>query len=274
MNPFKGKVAIVTGGASGIGRAICERLGTEGANVIIADIDKAGAEQVATLIASAGGTAQASRLDVTSPEAIEALVDKTIAEKGRLDYMFNNAGIAVHGEVRDIDYETWEKILNINLRGVIYGTTAAYKRMVEQGSGHIINTASLLGLLWGIGLATPYAATKHAIVGLSTSLRTEGKGLGVKVSVVCPGFIKSGLYDAATVAKAGNQEFFERVLPFPRMDTDKAVDEIFKGVERNKAIIAFPFSARVMWLANRVNANFIGWFTGGTLKRFREIRKG
>ncbi len=191
MDIFRDKVAIVTGGASGIGHMLCQELCRLGALVVVADVDSRGAEEVASAILKAGGRARAAFLDVSRVESVRGLVDEILSEHGRLDYMFNNAGIAIVGELRDMSLEHWQRIIDVNLWGVIYGTTAAYSIMARQGSGHIINTASLAGLI-GYPASTAYAATKSAVIGLSTSLRAEAAGLGVKVSVVCPGYVQTG----------------------------------------------------------------------------------
>src|ERR1700693_5234198 len=126
---FHNSVAIVTGGASGIGRALCEELARRGAIAVVADIDYAGAQAVASAINAIGGRASAALLDVTRAADVARLVDDTARAPGRLDYMFNNAGIGVAGEVRDLSLDDWLKCIDINLWGVIYGTTAAYAAM-------------------------------------------------------------------------------------------------------------------------------------------------
>lgn len=271
MKIFRDRTAIVTGGASGLGRAVCEELGRQGTAVTVADINGDGAREVAERIAASGGQAAASPLDVTSEEQVRELVRRTARERGRLDYMFNIAGIAIQGEARDMGPEHWRRILDVNLMGVLHGTTAAYARMVEQGSGHIVNMSSLLGIL-GFGLSVAYGTTKHAIVGLSTSLRAEGAGLGVKVSVVCPGFVQTGLYDAATITRADRDAFYAQV-PFKKMDPDRAALLTLRGVARNRGIIVFPFHARLLWLFQRLNPDAMDMANRSMMRNFRKIRR-
>ena len=255
---FKDKVAIVTGGASGIGQALCEELGRRGAKVVAADIHQERAERVVAAISATGGKAEAARLDVTRSEEVQKLVDRTGSGHGRLDYMFNNAGIATLGEVRDMTPEQWERIIQINLMGVVYGTTAAYSRMVKQGFGHIVNTASQAGL-YPVSGTTSYALTKHGVVGLSTSLRTEGAGLGVKVSVICPGPVVSRIVEDATRVGKYERDVFSEVPQFMLMDTAKATRVILRGVARNRAIIVFPFLARYLWWLHRISPAIPGF---------------
>jgi NAD(P)-dependent dehydrogenase (short-subunit alcohol dehydrogenase family) len=249
---FKDKVAIVTGGGSGIGQALCEELGRRGARVVAADVNLERAEQVAAGISETGGQAEATHLDVTRSDDIQKRIDQTVSNQGRLDYMFNNAGIATLGEVRDMTPEQWDRIIQINLMGVVYGTTAAYSLMVKQGFGHIVNTASQAGL-YPVALTTSYALTKHGVVGLSTSLRAEGAGLGVKVSVICPGPVASRIVDDATRLGAYEKDVFTEVPSFMLMDASKAARVILKGVARNRAIIVFPFLARYLWWLHRIS---------------------
>ncbi len=256
MDKFKDKVALVTGGASGIGQALCEELARRGAAaVVVADVNVEGARGVAEAITAAGGRARAAELDVTQAKAVQALVEQTASEHGRLDYMFNNAGIGMTGEVRDMTLDHWRHIVDVNLWGVIYGTTSAYRVMVEQGFGHIVNTASAAGLV-SSPLTTAYTTTKHGVVGLSTSLRAEGAGLGVKVSVVCPGYIRTGIGDAmvyVTKTEDGAEPF--DVSAFTFMEPDDCARVILRRLERNKAIITVTGFARVLWWLNRLNPN-------------------
>ncbi len=185
MRTFDGAVAIVTGGASGIGRALAEALAGRGATVVLGDLQAELAEEVASGIRSRGGAATATELDVADYSAVERLVRAAAENHGRLDYIFNNAGIGISGGIDLYQLEDWYRVLDVNLRGVVHGVHAAYPVMCEQGFGHIVNTASMAGLIT-TPMMVSYIATKHAVVGLSTALRIEAKAKGVNVSVLCP----------------------------------------------------------------------------------------
>lgn len=270
MNDFRDKVTIVTGAASGIGQAISEALGEAEAFVVIADVNLAGAQKVASFINGKGGKATASQLDVTSAEDVQRLLDETVATYGRLDFIFNNAGVGVGGEARDLSLADWRHIVDVNLMGVIYGTAAAYKVMVKQGYGHIVNTASLAGLL-GAPFMVPYSATKHAVVGLSKSLRAEAADLGVKVTAVCPGFIQTNIFDASPMRRINKEDMLKQI-PFKLMEAKEAARIILRGVARNKAMIVFPGYAKFFWFLSRISAKLIAPLDRKTVKDFRATR--
>jgi NAD(P)-dependent dehydrogenase (short-subunit alcohol dehydrogenase family) len=268
---FQNKVALVTGGASGIGRALCEELARRGAVAVVTDIHFEGAEAVAAAIIANGGRAAAARLDVTRAEDAQRVVEETVREHGRLDYMFNNAGIGVGGEVRDLSLEHWRQAIDINLWGVIHGTAAAYPVMLRQGSGHIVNTASAAGLVGEPGL-TAYSMTKSAVITLSTALRAEAEEFGVRASVVCPGFVDTAIYENAIGVKVDKDKFLAK-LPVRLVSAPDAARAILRGVERNQAIIVFPFYARLMWWLIRLHPGALRRFRRKTLADLRAMRE-
>jgi NAD(P)-dependent dehydrogenase (short-subunit alcohol dehydrogenase family) len=253
MDYFKDKIALVTGGASGMGRAVCEQMARHGAMLVVADIHHAGAQEVAESILAAGGQARAANLDVTQREDVYDLVNQTAQEHGRLDLIFNNAGIGILGDERDKTLDHWKKIIDVNLLGVLHGTTAAYPLMVKQGFGQIVNMASMAGYIPS-PMDAAYGTTKHAVVGLSVSLRDEAADLGVKVNAVCPGFIKTPIIFNTPILNVDySREDMEEDLPeFLFMEVNKAGTAILKGIARNRAMIVFPFHARLAWWMMRL----------------------
>jgi NAD(P)-dependent dehydrogenase (short-subunit alcohol dehydrogenase family) len=224
------RVAIVTGGGSGIGAAISRALGARADTVVVADIDGASAQRVADEI---GGSA--SKVDVRDGEAVQALVDETVAAHGRLDLIFNNAGIGIGGDATELTTAHWDRIIDINLRGVTNGVAAAYPVMAKQGSGHIINTASIAGLIASPYL-TPYVATKHAVVGLSLALRGEAKAHGVGVTAVCPGWTDTPILDSGRL-----------------YSPEALAQDILEAIAQNKALLVTPAKFRALWRLSRVS---------------------
>ena len=272
------RIAIITGAASGIGRALAGALTARGDTVVLADIDGDGADGAARELAREGpGTATAAVVDVRDAAAVQALVDSTRERHGRLDLMVNNAGVGVGGEVRELLLAHWDRVIDVNVRGVVHGIHAAYPVMIAQGSGHILNTASLAGLVPS-PLLTPYAMTKHAVVGLSLSLRGEAAAHGVRVTVVCPGFVDTPMLDKQgpedlprpTLLNGRGREYFRHLQPrfYP---ADRLAQDIVRGIDRNSALVIAPRSARVAWqlwryapvLVNQVTQRQLAWARAG-----------
>ncbi|MBI3769580.1 MAG: SDR family oxidoreductase [Deltaproteobacteria bacterium] len=257
---FDGGVAIITGGASGIGRALGEALAERGADVVLADVQRELVDDVAAQMRSRGLKASAAYLDVVDHDSVKRLVDETKKERGRLDYMFNNAGIGAGGELIDHTMENWNRILDVNLKGVIHGVHVAYPVMIEQGYGHIVNTASMQGLL-PAPLTASYATTKYAVVGLSKALRAEAASKGIRVSVLCPGVIRTPLLGGGvhgiphpSISKETQREWTERYFErFRPMNATEFARKVLRQLTRNKAIIVVPSWWKVLWWLDRAS---------------------
>ncbi len=267
---FTDATAIVTGGASGIGEALCLELSRRGARIVVADRDGDGARRVAAAIGAAGGRAQAMTVDVTRPGQVQDLVDEMVGSHGRLDYMFNNAGIGFAGDARDATIEQWHRVVDVDLMGVIYGTVAAYLVMVRQGSGHIVNTASAAGIM-PMAPFTPYCAAKFGVVGLSTALRQEAAALGVRVSVVSPGGVATSIFGSAIVVNLPRERFFSSA-PFEHVTPQAAALAILRGVERNDQYIVFPLQIRLMWWLYRLSPALFDRLAARQTAKWRQMR--
>jgi NAD(P)-dependent dehydrogenase (short-subunit alcohol dehydrogenase family) len=272
MQRFDNEVAIVTGGGMGLGEALCEELGRRGATVVVADIDDAAAHQVAARLEQSGAPALAVQVDVANEAEVARLIESAVAEYGRVDYMINNAGIAIGGDSRDLSMEQWRRVLDVDLLGVLYGTVHAYQVMARQGHGHIVNISSLSGLVPQPGNAA-YCTSKHGIVGLSLSLRAEGADLGVKVSAACPGDMKTKIYDNMVVVSMPREQVatLSRRTHYlmPQMSAQAAARAILRGVGRNRPLIVFPFAVQLIWHLYR---RFPGLFYGINIHRMRLFR--
>ena len=253
---FSGAVAIITGGASGIGRAFGEALAERGCEVVLADRQIELASEAADGIIASGGKATAVEVDVVKHEDVVRLVQQTVERCGRLDYMFNNAGIVILGKASEYTIPDWDKSIDVNLRGVIHGVDAAYPVMLEQGFGHIVNTASIAGLTpWPMEIG--YVATKHAVVGLTTSLRAESANTGVRVSALCPGLVNTPILDGGRYGKWIRDYPKDKVVEFMEgtkpIAVEKFVQLALKQIARNKAIIVIPFMYRAVWRLYRIS---------------------
>jgi NAD(P)-dependent dehydrogenase (short-subunit alcohol dehydrogenase family) len=272
IRTFREAVAIVTGAGSGIGAALARTLAARGATVIAADRDGGGATETTRTISAAGGRAEAAEVDVRDPDRVAQVVNHAAERHGRLDYLFNNAGIGVGGEILDCDVDDWRYIVDVNVMGVVHGIHAAYPRMVRQGFGHIVSTASMAGLMPS-PFAGAYSATKHAVVGLTRALRVEAAAYGVRVSAFCPGVIrtpilKGGRYGRLKIGAPTEQQLavWERLRP---MDPDRFAAAALDQVRANREIIIVPGWWRLIWWLNRLAPGF-----GAALaaRGFREMK--
>jgi NAD(P)-dependent dehydrogenase (short-subunit alcohol dehydrogenase family) len=195
MKEFKGKVAVITGGASGIGRAISQRCVREGMKVVLADVNEAELAKTEAELRATGGTVISVRTDVARRSDIEALARKTLDTFGAVHLLVNNAGVAAGSTPWEATWNDWEWVIDVNLWGVINGVKVFTPLMLAQNTEcHIVNTASIAGLIAG-GTSAPYSVTKHAVVALSENLylALEKRNALVKVSVLCPAFVETNI---------------------------------------------------------------------------------
>ena len=270
-----GKIAFVTGGASGIGAALTTKLVERGAEVWIADRQIGPAQELAQRLSGGGAKAHAIELDVRSYPSFERAVAEAVQQSGRIDYLFNNAGIGVGGEVDSYTLDDWNDVFDVNLRGVVHGIQAVYPIMIRQHSGHIVNTASMAGLVTTAGQAS-YTATKHAVVAISKTLRLEAERHGVRVSVLCPGAIRTpiltgGQYGRINITGVSDDELLKFWEPWRPMAPEKFAERALRAVLRGDAIVVVPAWWKAFWYLERLSPALSMRVARLGLKRIREV---
>mgnify|MGYP006232268041 CR=1 FL=1 len=274
MNAFKGRLAFVTGAASGIGYALSDTLSAAGARVVMSDVDEDLLREHADHLSSLGREVSVEPLDVTDADAVQEVLARVFESTGGVDFLFNNAGVALQGTAHSMTLEQWNRCLDINIRGVVHGVVAAYPRMVARGSGHIINTASLAGLAPAPFL-TAYSMSKFAVRGMSESLRYEAIRYGVRVSAVCPGMVRTPILDNMTTTSISREEsvaFLERQR-VPLYDVTRCAEEILRGVARNKGLIVITPMAKVSFWIYRHFPRLHDWFTRGVVRKVHKLHR-
>lgn len=221
----QGKVAVVTGGSSGIGRATALIFAREGAKVVVADVLVDGGEETVRMIAAAGGEAVFVKTDMAKTADVEAMVQKAVSTYGRLDCAHNNAGIeGATGRTADYKEADWDRVIQINLTGVWLCMKYEIQQMLKQGGGAIVNTASDAGLL-GVPQMPAYVASKHGVVGLTKTAALEYAKSGIRVNAVCPGVIKTPMVDRITGLRPGRAERMTAAEPVGRMGKPEEIGE-------------------------------------------------
>ncbi len=274
IRDLEGKVAVVTGAASGIGLETARALARRGADLAICDVDETGLKEAATEIHQLGRRVVAEQADVANAEQVSAFADRCYAELGRVDVLVNNAGIGIGGSFVDVPLHEWNTILGINLKGVVHGCHFFLPRMIDAGrGGHVVNIASMAGYVGTPGM-TAYSMTKFGVVGFSEALRGDLAADGIGVTAVCPGVINtpivrsSRLYgDTATPEnRQRGIDFFARRNYGP----DRVARGILKAVQRNRAIA--PISPEA-WAAYFLKRLFPGLLIALTSLAARRARR-
>jgi NAD(P)-dependent dehydrogenase (short-subunit alcohol dehydrogenase family) len=267
---FRGKAAFITGAASGIGLGLARALAAAGARVRMTDVDGPACEAEAAKLRALGNDASAMVLDVRDGAAFSSAFEAAWRDFGRIGLLFNNAGIGAAADARDMTPEIWQRVVDINFMGVIHGCHAAWPRMAASGGGQIVNIASAFGLLPG-PLYAAYSATKHGVVGLSRSLRAEGSALGIGVTAVCPGFIRTRILESAVMVGVDRRRA-EAAIPFRFLDADAAVGTILRGVARNRALVVFPWEIRLLWWLDRLAPSLVDRLSVAIARRYRGLQ--
>lgn len=248
----RNRIAVVTGAGSGIGRAIAQRLAGHGAYVHCADIDGKAAQRIAAEL----GNASAHTLDVTDARAVAEFAETVYAQSQRVDLLFNNAGIGHAGRVVDTEIADWQRMLDVNVMGVVHGLHAFLPRMQAQSGGsHIINTASAAGLI-ALPRMAPYCASKHAVVGLSQSLAAELRGTGIGLTILCPGTINTPIVERSQMRGNAQHNQQNAVAHYARhgASPDEVAADCLHDIEKGRLFCVTPRrEVGLGWLAQRLS---------------------
>jgi NAD(P)-dependent dehydrogenase (short-subunit alcohol dehydrogenase family) len=246
---LEGKVVVITGAGGGIGSALAEAFRAEGSTVVTADQP---------------GTAADLTFDVCDATAVAAALDQVVATHGRLDVVVANAGIGVGGIVEEIDLADWDRVVDVNIKGVVHTVLPAYQRLREQGGGHVVLMASVAGLA-GLPLLTPYAMSKHAVVGLGDSLRPEAARHGVGVTTVCPGPVDTPLLDTKGATPGLDVRRYLTEAAGTPISPAALAAAVIEGVHRSRPLV-LPGRAKLLWRLSR-------WAPRATDKQIRKSMK-
>jgi NAD(P)-dependent dehydrogenase (short-subunit alcohol dehydrogenase family) len=271
MRALTGLTALVTGAGSGIGRATSMMLAREGVRVHAVDIDPARTDSVAAEIAGSGHAAEGHAVDVADPVAVSGLADALHARGERIDILVNSAGILATGPVEEIALAEWQRVFGVNLFGAVHTIRAFAPRMLERGAGHIVNVASLAGLV-PFPCVVPYVASKHALLGMSEAMCLELAHRGVIVTAVCPGAVRTALYTAKPMTLPGRaRERIVDLIDRHAMPPSLVARDIVRAVRKRRALVVRAGLARPLWTFYRLAPGLFLWlartWVGRALKR-------
>jgi short-subunit dehydrogenase len=258
---FVGKIALVTGAASGLGRGIALAFAGAGCDLVLVDLNQAGLEETASLVEGIGRKCLIRQVDVSARTEMEKLAGEVLSEWGQVDVLVNNAGVGVGGELVNIPIEDIEWIMGINLMGEIYGTRFFLPQMIERGEGHVVNIGSLSSLVV-LPFHIAYTTAKFGVAGFSEALWVECHRRGVGVTLVCPGAISTNIVtNTRAHASNGRQreatERFERILQERGLDPEEAGRLVLKAVARDRFLLLIGREAYLLYYLRRLFPNFI-----------------
>jgi len=255
METFEDKVAAISGAGSGIGRSLARELAGRGAHLALCDIDEDGLAETVALCEGSGVKVTSQRVDVAGRAAVEAWADRVVAEHGRVNLVFNNAGVACGATVEGVSYEDFEWLMNINFWGVVYGTKAFLPHLVASGDGHIVNMSSVFGLI-SVPAQSAYNSSKFAVRGFTDALRMELEAArnGVSATTVHPGGVKTNIARNARMDEAvmgrDAADFDKIAMTTP----DKAARLILAAVQKNKRRVLIGPDAKFIDFVSRLPA--------------------
>jgi NAD(P)-dependent dehydrogenase (short-subunit alcohol dehydrogenase family) len=262
--------AVITGAGSGLGRELAIALGKRHGQLLLADINLAGAEETAALVTAQGGRALVQRCDVAQPESVAELAQLAQRELGAVDLLVNNAGVAVGGIMEEVPLEDWRWVLSINLLGVVHGCRAFLPEMKRRKAGHILNVASAAGLMSAPEMA-PYNVTKAGVVALSETLYSELRPYQIGVTVLCPSFFQTGLLSTARAGKEEQRPIVEALMRNAKVQAPQVAERALVACNKRQ-LYCLPMSdSQVAWALKRLSpenfyARVVGRLLGGMRK--------
>jgi NAD(P)-dependent dehydrogenase (short-subunit alcohol dehydrogenase family) len=256
IKDFRGKVTMITGAGSGIGRATALAFAAQGADLIIVDKEEDRVVEVAGEIKARGARVLARKVDVSDRTQVDDLAGFVMAERGKVDILYNNAGIGVGGGFDCTSLEEWERIFSINFWGVLYGIRAFLPHMIERRYGHIVNTSSLAGLCAIPGMSA-YCSTKFAVAGLGEALRAEVRRYGIGVSTICPGVINTrvvvdGCMNLREESRANRQAVVEFYKKFG-WPPERVARAVLSAVRHNRSVVPVGPESWIQWISKRLS---------------------
>jgi NAD(P)-dependent dehydrogenase (short-subunit alcohol dehydrogenase family) len=256
IKDFRGKVTVITGAGSGIGRATAMAFAEKGAELVIVDKDEYRITEAAEEIKARGARVLTRKVDVSDRTQVEDLARFVIAERGRVDILYNNAGIGVGGGFDCTSLEVWERIFSVNFWGVLYGIKAFLLHMIERRYGHIVNTSSLAGL-YAIPEMSAYCSTKFAVAGLGELLRAEVRKFGIGVSTICPGIINTrvvadGYMNLREESRANIQKVMEFYKKFG-WPPERVAKAVLSAVRHNRSVVPVGPETWIQWFGKRLS---------------------
>jgi short-subunit dehydrogenase len=263
---FKNKTCVVTGGASGIGWALVQQLIDYGAQVTYLDLH----QTTRPFKTRAENSVKFIRCDLEDEKEINLAFDSINTQAHGIDLWINNAGIGFTGEFNDLALNDWSKVISLNLTGLFICSHLAYKQMVKQQHGQIINISSMAGLIT-FPLGAPYAASKFGAYALSRVMRMEGSVYGIKVNTACPGYVESNLLQNSKLLGV-EKNFFVKQIPFKAISSDRAASIILNGARKNKAVIVFPRYAYFLWLLCRFIPTAMDKAMSMNVNKFKQMK--